>query len=180
MNFQPSKINQATPRAAWAALAVFMLSLSITAPAIAGGLGYIDDRRLIEQSPQGRAILKELAGEFAERARELKGRFDRFQARQQDLEKNSVLMKPEELRNKADDLQELQRQLQRAQREYNEDYARRRTQRLSRLNKVITDVIIAVAKREKIDIVFQRAVYANPDIDMTARVLDELKKQYEK
>ncbi len=160
-----------------------LLALAMMAGAAtvnAGGLGYVDDRRLIEQSPQGQDIMKKLEAEFAERSRELKGRFDRFKARQQDLEKNSLEMTAEEMQIESGDLQEMQRQLRRAQREYKEDYARRRNQRLGKLEKVITEVIVAVAKREKLDVVFQQAVYASPDIDLTDRVLDELKKRYKK
>ena len=89
-------------------------------------------------------------------------------------------MTAEEVQIESGDLQEMQRQLRRAQREYKEDYARRRNQRLGKLEKVITEVIVAVAKREKLDVVFQQAVYASPDIDLTDRVLDELKKRYKK
>ena len=74
-------------------LALAMMAGAITAmtatTANAGGLGYVDDRRLIDQSPQGQDIIKKLEAEFAERSRELKGRFDRFKARQQDLEKTA-------------------------------------------------------------------------------------------
>ena len=156
------------------------LALGITATAHAGGVGYVDDRRLIDQSPQGQDILKQLETEFAERSRELKGRFDRLKAQQQDLEKNSVLMTEAELQVKADDLREFQRQLRRDQRDYQDDYARRRGQGLGKLEKTITEVVIAVAKRKKLDLVFQQAVYASPDIDLTDQVLAELKKQYQK
>lgn len=144
----------------------------------ADGVGYVDGRRLIDQSPQGKDIIKELEAEFAARSRELNGRFDIFKAKQQELEKNSVLLTAEELQSKADDLRGLQRQLRRARREYEEDYARRRDQRIDTLEKAITEVIIAVAKREKLDLVFQQAVYASPDIDLTERVLAALKKHF--
>lgn len=152
----------------------------VASAAHAGGLGYVDDQRLITQSPQGREIIKKLEAEFAERSRELKGRFDMLKAQQQDLEKNSVQMTAEDLQTKSQNLRELQRQLRRDQRDYQEDYMRRRNQELSKLEKDITEVIIAVAKREKLDMVFQQAVYASPDIDLTGRVLAELKKRYKK
>ena len=152
----------------------------VASAAHAGGLGYVDDQRLITQSPQGREIIKKLEAEFAERSRELKGRFDMLKAQQQDLEKNSVQMTAEDLQTKSQNLRELQRQLRRDQRDYQEDYMRRRNQELGKLEKDITEVIIAVAKREKLDMVFQQAVYASPDIDLTGRVLAELKKRYKK
>ena len=146
----------------------------------AEGLGYVDARRLIAQAPQGLDEVKKLEAEFAERSRELKGKLDGFKAQQQDLEKNGVLMTAEEVRAKTADLRELQRQLRRAQREYQEDYERRRSQGLSRLENMITEVIVAVAKRKKLDVVLQQVVYASPKVDLTDQVLAELKKRYKK
>jgi len=102
-----------------------------------------------------------------------------FQDQEEDLEKNRLVMTEEELVDRTEDLRELERQLRRAQREYNEDYARRRNQRLNKLDKQITEVIIEVAKRENLDVVLRQAVYASPEIDMTDQVLEELKERYQ-
>ncbi len=158
--------------------AVMMAAMMAMSTATAGGIGYVDARRLIEQAPQGRDIAEQLEAEFAERNRELNGRVEVFKAGQDDLEKNAVLLSAEELRDKSADLQELQRQLARAQREYKEDYERRRNQHLDKLEKIITEVIVVVAKQEELDVVFQQAVYTNPSIDFTERVLTALKKRY--
>ena len=147
-------------------------------PAHAEGMGYVDARRLIEQAPQGKEEVKRLEAEFAERNRDLKGRFDLFKAQEETLEKERLLMTAEELTAKTDELRELERQLRRAQREYNEDYTRRRNQGLTKLEKLITEVIIDVAKSAELDVVFQQVVYASPEIDLTDRVLDELTQRY--
>jgi len=63
--------------------------------------------------------------------------------------------------------------------EYNEDYARRRSHHLGKLEKLITEVIRDVAKREGLDVVFQQVVYASEDIDLTDTVLEELKKRHQ-
>lgn len=142
-------------------------------------MGYVDARRLIEQAPQGRDEAVRLEAEFAERNRELKGRFELFKTQEEELDKERLTMTADELTAKTDDLREMERQLRRAQREYNEDYTRRRNQGLAKLEKLITEVIIDVAKDEKLDVVFQQVVYASEEIDMTDRVLEELKKRYE-
>ena len=139
----------------------------------------MDARRLIEQAPQGLDILKELEAEFAERSREIKGNQDALRAAKAEFEKEGVLLTGDEAREKAAELQAEERQLARAGRELQEDITRRRDQRLGKLEKVITEVIIEVAKREKLDAVFQQAVYTSPDIDITDLVLAELKTRYE-
>ena len=164
-----------------ATLPLILLSVMLLpGHADAAGIGYVNAGRLIDESPQGLDQYKKLEAEFAERKRELRGRIDLFKAREDELEKESVLLTAEQLENKADGLRAEQTQLRRAEREYSEDYLRRRNQGLSKLEKVISEAVIAVAKREKLDAVFQQAAYASPEIDLTDKVLDELKKRYQK
>ena len=73
---------------------------------------------------------------------------------------------------------ERQVQLKREQQNYNEDYARARNESLARLEKLISDVIIELAKEENIGLVVQQAVYASPDIDLTNQVLERLQKMH--
>lgn len=143
--------------------------------ASAEGMGYVDVRRLLEQAPQSQEKRSELEAEFAERNRELRGKIDLLRASEDDIEKNGMLMTAEELEKKTNELRRLQRQVTNAQREYNEDYTRRQDQELGKLEQIITEAVVAVAKREELDVVFQRVVYANPEIDLTEQVLDELK-----
>ena len=75
-------------------------------------------------------------------------------------------------------LRERQVRLKREQQNYNEDYARARNESLARLEKLISDVIIELAKEENIGLVVQQAVYASPDIDLTNQVLERLQKMH--
>jgi len=153
-------------------------TVAVAATAQAQSMGYVDARRLIEQAPQGQQMSRELEAEFAERNRELKGRFELFQAKEDDLEKNRLALSEEDIAARVDELRELERKLRRAQREFNEDISRRRNQNLSKLEKLITAVIQDVAKREKLDVVFQQVVYASEEIDLTDTVLEELKARH--
>ncbi len=189
MNLQPFKKFPKTFLAGRRALLpVLLLAALLTIPAAmllvgaahAAGMGYVDARRLIDEAPQGKDEIEKLEAEFAERNRELKGRLDLFKAREADLEKNRLTMSAEDLETSARELNELERQLRRDQRAYNEDYARRRNQGLSNLEKIITKAVIDIAKKRKLDVVFQQVVYASPKIDLTETVLKELKKRHKK
>lgn len=161
-----------------AAAAAFTVAIAVAATAQAQGMGYVDARRLIEQAPQGQQMERELEAEFAERGRELKGRVELFQAKEADLEKNRMALAEDDIAARVDELSELERKLRRAQREFNEDIARRRNQNLSKLEKQITAVIQEVAKRKELAVVFQQVVYASEDIDLTDEVLAELKARH--
>lgn len=157
----------------------WLLAVLLTVPAHAGGIAFVDAQRLLAQAPQGEDEIRLLESEFAERKGQIEQRFEAFQKRELDLQKNGAL-DPESVPTKTEELRIMRRQLQRARREYNEDYAGRRDQGLLKLEKIITKAIIAVAKREKLDVVLQQAIYASPKIDLTAKVLKELKKRHKK
>ena len=142
-------------------------------------MGYVDARRLIDEAPQGKDEIRVLEEEYSERNRELKARIDKFNADEAELKKNAVVMSSDELAARTEELRQVQRTLQRDQQIYNEDYARSRNQSLTRLEKLISEVIIEIAKQEEIDLVFQQVVYASPRVDLTDQVLEELNSRYQ-
>ena len=161
------------------ALRYLMLVAVFVLPTMAQGetIAYVDARRLIDEAPQGKDEIKLLEEKYSERNRELKSKIEGFNQKESELQKNAVILSSEELEEKTNELRELQRTLQREQQVYNEDYARDRNQGLARLEKLISEVIIEIAKRDKIDLVLQQAVYASNNIDLTGKVLEELVKR---
>jgi outer membrane protein len=154
---------------------LFVLFLFLfSAEALALKIGYVDANALIQSSPQAKAEIKKLEAEFSERNRALRARFEDFKQRKQDLEKNAILIAAEEADAKTLELKQLQREIQRDERVYNEDYNDRRAQSLNKLRNVITDTIIKMAKREKYDLILQQVVYASQQMDITKQVLKEL------
>lgn len=139
-------------------------------------IGYVNAVELVETAPQGKKALKELEDEFKGRERELIALRDEAVALEQSLSKNSLLLKDSEKSEKTKQLLELQRRLQREQRELNEDFNLRRNEELAKLQVIVTEAVINVAEQQNYDIVFQQAVWFKPSIDMTQAVLDYLEK----
>jgi len=139
-------------------------------------IGYVNAVELVETAPQGKKALKDLEGEFSGRERELIGLRDEAVALEQSISKNSLLLKDSEKAEKTRQLAELQRRLQREQRELSEDFNLRRNEELAKLQVIVTEAVIQVAEQQNYDIVFQQAVWFKPNIDMTQAVLDYLKK----
>jgi outer membrane protein len=153
--------------------------LTLPASALAVKIGYVDARRLIDESPQGQVELKKLEDEFAERNRDIKGRIDLFAAKEAELQKNAVLMSPEEIEEATEELRNMQRDLRRDQRDYNEEYNARRNRSLAGLQKIISDAVISIAKKDEYDLIVQQAVYASDSINLTDSVLKELARRAE-
>ncbi len=149
----------------------------ISTAAIAEKIGYVDARRLIDESPQGRSQLSALENEFKLRSGELQGKFDVYKAREAEFQKNAVLMSEDEVQQKTAELRELQRELKRIQRDYNEEYSARRNESLTGLQNIISEAVVFLAERDKYDLIVQQAVYASDQINLTEMVLEELIKR---
>jgi outer membrane protein len=77
-------------------------------------------------------------------------------------------------RTKEREFNDLNREFQRKQREFREDLSQRQNEEMASIFERVNKVIKQIAETEKYDIIFQEAVYANPRIDITDRVIKAL------
>ncbi|WP_297573834.1 OmpH family outer membrane protein [uncultured Deefgea sp.] len=132
-------------------------------------IGFVDTQRILrEASPAVRAA-KKLEKEFEPRRAEMQRVSAQGKSLQQILDKNNI---PEsDRRIKERELIKLNQDFQRMQREINEDLNARRNEELAGLQERVNLAIRTVAEGEKLDLVVQDAVYRNPKIDVTDKVL---------
>ena len=126
-----------------------------------------------ESAPAERAS-KQLEKEFAPRAQELQRREGQIKTLQGQLERDGMTMSESDRRTREQDLARLSIEFQRMQREYREDLNLRRNQELAGLLERANRIIRQIAEAEKFDLIVQEAVYRNPSIDITDRVLKAL------
>ncbi len=161
------------PHAAVAAFALLALGAG-AAVAADYKVGFVNTERLFrEAAPAKRAQLK-LEKEFAARDAEIQKLGKQVRDLQAQVEKDGATMAETERRNRERDLANLTRDLQRAQREFREDLNQRRNEELAQVIEQANRVIRQLAEQEKYDIVFQDAVFANPRIDITEKVIKAL------
>ena len=80
-----------------------------------------------------------------------------------------------ELKNAKREIDALQRRLQRTQEEAQEDYNLRRNEELARIQDIIREVVVSIAKDEQYDLILETGVvYVSPRINLTERILEEL------
>jgi len=151
-----------------------MLCLASTAAAADLKIGFIDQERITRESAPAERASKQLEKEFAPRAQELQRRESQIKALQGQIEKDALTMGEGERRAKEQELGRLSLDFQRMQREYREDLNLRRNQELGALFERANRIIRQIAEAEKFDIIFQEAVYRNPKIDITDKVLKAL------
>jgi len=145
------------------------------APAVAEGkIGFVNTERIMRESAPAQRAQKKIEGEFMKRDQELTRIAEQLKRMQEDVEKNAVTMTEAQRRVKERELGDMDRDFQRKRREFQEDLNQRRNEELAQVLEQANRSIRAIAEQEKYDIIFQDAVYANPRIDLTERVIKAL------
>jgi outer membrane protein len=139
-------------------------------------IGFVDPVRLIEQAPQGAKALESLEDEFRTREEELKNLHDRVQTMEADLEKNILVMDATDAQTRQREIENLKRRLARSQQEAREDYNLRRNEELAKLQTLVRQVIVDLARDQGFDLVVEQAVYVSDPVDITEQVLEVLQK----
>ena len=150
---------------------IMAMLLPLAASAAEVKIGFVNIERLLRDSVPAARASKKLEKEFSARELDIQKQLKQFKDLQALLEKENVTMSEAERRNKERDLANLNRDLQRAQREAREDYNNRQNEERvifqERVNKVIHDM----AEREKFDVIIFDAIYVSSRIDVTEKVL---------
>ena len=137
-------------------------------------IGFVNTERVFRESAPAIRASKKLEKEFAARDQEIQKMAKQFRDMQAHFEKENATMSDTERRAKERDLANLNRDLQRAQREFREDLNVRQNEERAafqdRVNKAISDL----AEREKFDLILQEAVFVSSRIDITDKVLRAL------
>src|SRR5688572_14797109 len=155
-------------------LSIAVLAMPV-APALAQGkFGFVNTEKIMRDSAPAQRAQKKIEGEFTKRDQELTRIADQLKRMQEDLEKNAMTMSEGQRRTKERELADLDRDFQRKRREFQEDLNQRRNEELAQVLEQANRAIRALAEQEKYDIIFQDAVYANPRIDLTDRVIKTL------
>ena len=159
-----------------AIVAVLLTPLATSAASLK--IGYVNTVKVIEQAPQAKSALKRLEAEFAPRDKKLVEQRERIKTIESELEKNSLVLNDRDRENKERELLGLKRDVRRATQEFREDYNLRRNEELAALQKLVYKTIVDLAKQQKFDLILHEGtVYASDQIDITDRVLDNLRKK---
>ncbi|HEY5994161.1 MAG TPA: OmpH family outer membrane protein [Gallionellaceae bacterium] len=156
-------------------LAPAMLALCAL-PALAGDVrvGFVDIERILRESAPAVKAAQKIEKEFAPRDEAIKRLGAQVRELQDFLEKKGAGLSNAERRNKERELSNLSAELQREQREFREDLNQRKNEEYSVLLERANKIIQAIAISEHYDLVLQEAVYRNPQIDITDKVLKAL------
>jgi outer membrane protein len=137
-------------------------------------IGFVNSERLMREAAPAVRAQQRIEKEFEKRAQELQRMEKDLQALGTDLEQRGAKMAEADRRNKERALNDLNRDFQRKQREYREDFNQRRNDELASVLDKANRAIRQIAEGEQYDVILQEAVYTSPRIDITDKVVKAL------
>ena len=152
-------------------LSVLLMGFGVVAVAQDFKVGYINTQMITTQSNPAKAAQAKLEQEFSKRQKELVEQQAALKAFGEKFERDAPTLSESQRSARQKEGAELGRDLQRRQREFQEDLNGRRNEELQQVLDRATKVVKQVADAEKYDMVLQEVVYVNTKHDITDKVL---------
>ena len=152
-------------------LSVLLLGFGVGAAAQDFKVGYINTQMITTQSNPAKAAQAKLEQEFSKRQKELVEQQAALKSFGEKFERDAPTLSESQRSARQKEGAELGRDLQRRQREFQEDLNGRRNEELQQVLDRATKAVKQVADAEKYDMVLQEVVYVNTKHDITDKVL---------
>ncbi len=137
-------------------------------------IGFVNTERILRDAVPAKASQQRLEQEFSKRDKELQELAARLKTLGERLERDAAVTPESERARRQREFSDLEKDYQRKQREFREDLNQRRNEEISQVIDKANRVVRQIAEQEKYDLILQEAVYANPRIDITDKVLRAL------
>ena len=165
----------------WLVAAVAVAGIASSAASAQGNLkiGVINVARLVEQSPQLETVQKKLEDEFGPRQRDLAAMQQRLRTQQETFQRDAPVMGEEERLNLERQIRDGQREFQRTENEFVEDFNLRRNEELGKLQREVLQKAQEYARAQKFDLLLadQSVIFASTAVDVTEAVLAVLERR---
>ena len=155
-------------------IAVFALcAAGVLSSAVAqeSRIAYINTQRITTESAIAKAAQAKLEQEFSKRGKEMADLQATLKTFSEKFDRDAPTLTESQRVSRQKEGAELNRDLQRKQREYQEDLNGRRNEELQQVLEKANKAVRKVADDEKYDLVVQEVVYSNGRHDITDKVL---------
>lgn len=152
---------------------LMVLAAALLRPAFAqeSRIAYINTQRITTESAIAKTAQAKLEQEFSKRGKELADLQAALKTFSEKFDRDAPTMTESQRITRQKEGAELNRDLQRKQREYQEDLNGRRNEELQQVLEKANKAVRKVADDEKYDLVVQEVVYSNGRHDITDKVL---------
>lgn len=137
-------------------------------------IGFVSTERILRDSKPAKAAQAKIEAEFKKRDQDLKKLADNLRAQAQQLDKDAPVLSEADRIKRQRQLQDMDGELQRKRREFQEDFNRRRNEEFSAIVQKADAAIKKIAEQQNYDLIVQDAVTVSPRVDITDQVIKAL------
>ncbi len=173
------RTNSVSKRLAWMLACAAIASSAVgfgSAQAQGTKLGFVNTERILRDSAPAKAAQTKIEGEFKKRNDDLERLANNLRSSAQKFEKDAPVLSESDRNKRQRELANIDADLQRKRREFQEDFNRRRNEEFASIVEKANVAIKRIAEQENYDVIIQDAVTVNPRIDITDKVIQSLGK----
>jgi len=137
-------------------------------------IGFVSTERILRDSRPAKAAQAKIESEFKSRGEELQRMANNLRNQAQKFDKDAPVLSESERIKRQRQLADLDSDLQRKRREFQEDFNRRRNEEFSNIVEQADAAIQRIAETEGYDLIIQDAVTVSPRVDITDQVMQAL------
>lgn len=158
-------------------LTAFALLFSVCALAESSNIGVINIQKIMQASPEVKAMREKLENEFKPRQQKLLNLSQEYKANVERLKRDTAIM----TKSQKDELErkvvQQKRDLERQGQDYQQDLNMAQNQSMEKFFNKVKKVVNKIAAKKGYAVVLQKdsVPYNSPEVDITASVLDALK-----
>jgi len=137
-------------------------------------IAFVNTDRLLHESAPAKAAQSRLEQEFSKREKDINDADAALKAASGRFQRDLPTLADSQRQQRQRQLAEMDRDLQRKRGEFQDDLNARKQEELQQILERANKVVKQIAESERYDVILQEAVYANPRLDITDKVIKAL------
>ena len=137
-------------------------------------IGFVNTDSMLREAAPAKTAQTKLEQEFSRREKEIDDAGATLKTASERFEREAPTLSESQRQNRQRQLMDQDREFQRKRREFQEDLNSRKQEELQQILDRANRVVKQVAEAEKYDVILQEAVYVNPRLDITDKVIKAL------
>lgn len=145
-------------------------------PAYSARIGWVSSERLFTESKLAKNADARIEEEFSKRQKAMQDQIAQFKSLSEKFDADNPKLSEADRTRRTRELVDMEKDLQRKQREFREDLAQRKNEERANISQKAYKLIQQIAREENLDVVLTDSVWFNPRIDITDKILKQLDK----
>lgn len=160
-------------------VSLIILGLLLLMPAFASAqenkIGIIDLQLVIANSKAGKAAKAAFEGEFKQKQQIIESKRAQLERLKNEFIQNGPVMNETTRKQKADQIEQLDKELQRSRSDFRDELQKRDFELLEKILKDLDGILQSIGKSEGYTLIIEKTeggvIFANPTIDITQKVI---------